>query len=358
MRKEIQTLALATYRRFGGMIPRSVRNYAYRVLYPSGTQKPMMMYIDVVGNCNLRCPSCPSGNMNMASGAPPMDPELFASIIRKGKEEYGVFFVGLFNWTEPLLHPQLPELIRIVKQEGLLCGLSSNLNVMRNADEILDAGPDDLRISLSGFTQAVYGRTHVRGDIDKVKQNMKLLSEARKRHRRCKTVVYVYFHKYLNNLHEIEPMRQYASSLGFDWLETWAYYMPLERVFDLLEGTLPSDQQRFVREEFALPVMDALAEAKQFKDEPCSLLDNQLVIDARGNVNMCCAVYDTEKNRLGTFMDMTPEDMRHAKFRHSTCNRCKAFGLHAYFTYTENAALLKKYNNLAVANVKKAGSAT
>lgn len=352
MRKAIQDLALATYRHFSGIIPRAVRNYVYRVLYPSGAQKPMMMYIDVVGSCNLRCPSCPSGNMDAVSCVPPMDIDLFTKIIRKGKKEYGVFFVGLFNWTEPLLHSQLPELIRIVKQEGLLCGLSSNLNVLRRVDEILAAGPDDLRISLSGFTQAVYGRTHVRGDIEKVKQNMELLSAARKRQRNMKTVIYVYFHKYLNNLHEIAPMRRFAASLGFGWMETWAYFMPLERIFDLLDGTLPDGQQQFVREEFALPILGALNEARQFKDAPCSLLDHQLVIDAKGNVNLCCAVYDTEKNRLGTFLEMTPEDMQRAKLRHVTCTRCKSLGLHSYFTYTENSVLLKKYNELAVANIK------
>ena len=353
MQKAIQSLALMTYRRFGNLIPRGVRNSVYRRLYPPGARKPVMMYVDVVGNCNLRCPSCPAGNMKAKDGVKPMDTELFTKIIQKGKKEYGVFFVGLFNWTEPLLHPQLPELIRIVKREGLQCGLSSNLNVLRDVDEILEAEPDDFRISLSGFSQEIYEQTHVRGDIEKVKNNMKILSEAKHRLRNKKTSLYVYFHKYLNNLHEVDPMRRYSRSLGFDWLESWAYFMPLERVFDLLGGTLPPEQELFINSHLALPLGKALAEAKHFKAEPCSLLDNQLVVDAKGNVNLCCAVYDTAKNGLGSFLDMTPDDLRDAKSQHPTCTHCKSMGLHSYFTYTENSALLKKYDALALANLKE-----
>lgn len=353
MREVIRKLALMTYKRIGHIIPHSVRNRFYRILYSSGTDKKIIMYIDVVGTCNLRCPACPVGNTGSAAGLRPIDPDLFARIIQKAKKDYGVFFVGLYHWAEPLLHPQLPDLIRIVKQEGLLCGLSSNLNVTRSYDAILDADPDDFRISLSGFTQEIYGQTHVRGDIEKVKQNMQLLSAAKRKLRGNKTVIHVYFHKYRHNLHEVAPMRKFSRSLGFGWLENWAYFIPLERVLELADGTLPQDQRQFVNNQLALPITKAIEAAKYFKNDPCAAIEDQLNLDSKGDVFLCCAVYDMVKNRLGTFLAMTPEELRFAKTNHPTCVRCRSLGLHAYFACFDNSALLKKYEALVRTALKE-----
>jgi len=347
MRAVIRKIAILIYKRIGRITPRSVRNFGYRLLYASGTDKKTIMYCDVVGTCNLRCPACPVGNTGPIAGLRPINPELFTRIVQKAKKDYGVFFIGLYHWAEPLLHPQLPDLIRIVKKEGLLCGISSNLNITCNYEAILDADPDDFRVSLSGFTQEVYGQTHVRGDIEKVKQNMQLLSAAKRQLRGNKTLIHVYFHKYRHNLHEIAPMRKFASSLGFGWLENWAYFIPLERVFELVDGTLPKEQQQFVNTQFALPIAKAIETAKDFKHNVCAAIKDQLYLDSKGDVTLCCATYATAENRLGTFLDMTKEEVSRAKTNHPICVRCRALGLHAYFAYHDNPALLKKYDILA-----------
>src|SRR5262249_24551182 len=154
------------------------------------------LFIDVIGSCNLRCPSCPVGNMGPLDESRVMPKEMFQRIVDKAFDEFGIRSVSLFNWTEPLLHPQLADFIRIVKSKGMYCLVSSNLNVMRNIDEVLKAGPDWFRISLSGFTQEIYGRTHKAGKIERVKENMRLLAEAKKRVGARRTMIKVYYHKY------------------------------------------------------------------------------------------------------------------------------------------------------------------
>jgi len=268
---------------------------------------------------------------------------VFEQILQKAKREFGIVGVALFNWTEPFLHPDLPEFIRCVKRENLICTLSSNLNLIRRADDVLLAKPDTLRISLSGYTQAIYGQTHVHGEIETVKRNMRLLSEAKKRLRNRRTAIYVYYHKYLHNLDEVEPMKQFARSLGFDWLEDWAYYMPLERVIELAEGRLSPEKKRFVDDHLALPIDKAIDEARLFKKEACGLLHDQIVLDAAGDIHICCAAYEKRTTRLGRFLEMTPDEVRNAKTRHPLCARCSAHGLHRYFEYTTHPILRKKY---------------
>jgi len=120
--------------------------------------------IDVVGACNLRCPSCPQGNIKdyrLPHGF--MEPELLRRIIEKARSECKVTGIGLFSWAEPMLHPKLPDLVRIVQEAGISCFLSSNLKHTAECGCPYGCNPFSFRISASGFTQEVYGHSHREG---------------------------------------------------------------------------------------------------------------------------------------------------------------------------------------------------
>ena len=145
-------------------------------------EKSFIFYIDVFSYCNLRCPSCLVGARYGALGEWPrglMSPGLLRRILDKALRECRIEAVGLYNWTEPLLHPEIPALVRAIKSRGLVCSLSSNLNVLREPEALLAEHPDYLRISISGFTQEIYARGHREGDIERVKHNMRRLVAAR-----------------------------------------------------------------------------------------------------------------------------------------------------------------------------------
>ena len=177
-------------------------------------KKQFYFNIDVLGACNLRCPSCPTGNM-----ADPyrlkgmMEPELLDKILDKAVGESDVKGVGLFNWTEPLLHPKLPELIRCVTRRNLPCELSANLNVIKNIEAVLKENPHSIRMSMSGFTQGEYGYTHRGGDIERVKKNMATLADLKEK-TGSSTQVHVLYHRYKTNLDDELLARDYAQSLG------------------------------------------------------------------------------------------------------------------------------------------------
>lgn len=336
------------HKKLGHLVPWKLRKALVKRLYSGDKPKPKTLTVDLTGSCNLRCPSCPVGSIGQIHPSGLMDLEMFKNIVDKAKREQQIRIVALHNWTEPFLHPDLPLFIRAVKDAGLICSISSNLTLGRNIEAVVDAAPDYIRISLSGFTQESYGITHARGHIDQVKANMKLLSQALERSKHKRTCVTVLYHKYRHNLEEMPQMQAYTSELGFEWEEIWAYYMSLEKVTQAIDGNLSDNDKDFVENRLALPISEAIDAAKCINGhQRCRLLEDEIVLDYAGNVNLCCAVYDYSKNQLGHFLNMDENALKTAKSNHPTCKGCTANNLHLYFTYYDVPQLRETYEQLA-----------
>lgn len=284
--------------------------------------------IDVVGTCNLRCPTCPVGNFQAADRPKGfMAVDLFERILDKIVAECpaGRPQVWLFNWGEPLLHPDLPALVAATKRRGLPCHLSTNLNVHRGLRELARANPDELKISLSGFTPQRYARTHARGDLRLVKANMHLLrywlDEAG-----ATTRVWVGHHIYKGGETEVPQVRALCDELGFEHHPTAAFYQPLERVVELIDGKAAPDP---VIEDLLEPppVYVARINATRSQRHDCELRFNQTAINFDGSVALCCSVYD-RPNMLGLdFVDTPHAQLEAAKYAHPFCKSCMAHGL-------------------------------
>lgn len=306
-----------------------MRRYVERLFLQACT-----FYIDVISSCNLRCPSCPIGNWPKGlwtEGKGLMEPDLLNRIIRKALSECFVGWVDLYAYSEPLLHPRLPELIRVVKSYRLRCGVSTSLNVLREPEALLEAGPDDIAISVSGFYQHNYGITHAGGDIEVVKHNMIVLADA-KRRLGGKTEITVHFHKYLTNAEDLPLMKHFAESLGFTFDDYWAVMTPLEKVWTYVYPEIPlaeiTDADREIIDRIAVPLRDALEIASRDPVNSCSLQDDYMVLDVAGNVYLCCAAaMDATSNKLGPFLDTSLDDLQRLKRSHSVCRKCMAGGL-------------------------------
>lgn len=331
-------------------MPRSAV-FLYNKIMPEQISRLMKRFsfdIDVVGACNLRCPSCPQGNVKsyrLPHGF--MEPELLARIVRKAKAECRVTAIGLFSWAEPLLHPKLPELIRVVRDAGIGCFLSSNLNILPDADAIMEAGPFSFRISASGFTQEVYGWSHRGGDIEKVKKNMVKLAEARSRNN-ASTRIYVYYHRYTHNLKEEPMMREFAAGLGIDFEPVWALMFPVEKVLDYAneDGSVRSAEDLELIERLALPLGKAIETSRKYRDLACSLRDSQISMDFQGNVQLCCGVFDASKFTVGNYLTMPLDEIQRIRQGHGMCDRCRQHGVHVYVTYGTH-----ELEELAAANI-------
>lgn len=293
--------------------------------------------IDVMGSCNLRCPSCPAGNsLEVDNPRGAMKPELLAAIMDKASAETEIEGVGLFNWTEPLLHYDIAKLVALVQSYGVPCRLSSNLNVFKNVESVMEQAPASLRVSVSGFSQDNYRLTHAGGDVEKVKANMIELAAIKER-LGVDTRLEVVYHRYLGNLDDEVRFRRFAADLGYEFNPNWAFFMPLEKMLACLSPEESSvaltESDREIVERLALPIREASEMAVRYRDRGCVLQEEQMTIDFRGEVMLCCAVYDAAAYGLGGFLEMSVEEIQEKKRAHSMCSICMRHGLHVYSVY-------------------------
>jgi MoaA/NifB/PqqE/SkfB family radical SAM enzyme len=297
-------------------------------------RQPYLFSIDLLGACNLRCPSCPTGRRENGIAKSMMAPRTLDAILHKAKSECIIHSAGLINWTEPTLHPQLAEMVRVAKKYCKNVSLSSNLNYDADFKSILEAEPSSLRVSVSGFSQEVYQKGQRGGNIDTVKANLLKL-----RRYNVSTDVALYWHNYNDNAHEKEAVRNLAQSLGFSFHETDAILMPVEEVMRLWAAdrdSSPSEDIQFILSRVQEEILHAKAQCLKMKCIHCSLQTRQLAIDSEGNVSVCCASYNNKVNLVGNFLNTPLREIERLKQAHSLCKGCMSMGAHVYVLYLRN----------------------
>lgn len=99
-------------------------------------------YIEVTNVCNLNCDFCPKHTRAQRQlSADEFD--LLTDKIR-GK----VTFLYFHLMGEPLVHPLLPDFIRMANAKGFRTVLTSNGTLLHRAPELLDALPTKIQLSL------------------------------------------------------------------------------------------------------------------------------------------------------------------------------------------------------------------
>lgn len=298
--------------------------------------------IEIVGTCNLRCPSCPVGNygemrkLGSVGGTMPVD--YFVKVIDKCKEEilpdHEDSFISLYSWGEPLIHPNVGELITYARESGFRTGLSSNLNYIRNLESAIAAGVDEFVVSLSGFTQEVYARTHAGGDIEKVKINMRMLSELIAKYD-YHTKVFVNYISYKSNVNvDMGNMLNYCDSLRFQTSPSIAYYLPVENMLRIAKGTADDRIDWSVVEKLLVPVDRQLeiSAANAAPDEECDLIETRIDVDVDGAVKLCCASYERSHNIAKDFLSIPLDEIQASRRNAALCGDCMKFGINRIYT--------------------------
>ncbi|TAK76247.1 MAG: radical SAM/SPASM domain-containing protein [Aquabacterium sp.] len=261
---------------------------------------PYLLIIDPCNYCNLRCPLCPTGLNDLGREQSMLSFEHFKHYFDPHAPY--LFEAYLHNWGESMINKDVFKMIDYAQKKNVGTNLSSNLVIAQSEDldALLDSGLEYLVVSLDGATPDTYLKYRIRGDFDKVVENMSELIR-RRNARGLKTPVVEWQYIVMKtNEHEIPMAEEMAKKIGVDLIRFIPVGMPFEfknrkEVADIwypdsVKGRVDSDgsEQQF---------------GQAGKPGPCFYLYRSMTVNPDGGVSPCCVVY--RKNRDFAQLDHT-----------------------------------------------------
>src|SRR5262249_31373268 len=174
---------------------------------------PIEITLASTAKCNLYCPMCPRHIYTFDNEN--MDLELYKKIVQDCKDH--VEFIWPYGIGEPMIHPNIFEMIRISSEAGVRTGMSTNATLLddRRADLLLNSGLDYVVFAFDGASKATYEKYRSGATFEKTREN--ILSFLSKKVAR-KSSMYVVLQMVLlkENMREIDDYRKLWSIPGVD----------------------------------------------------------------------------------------------------------------------------------------------
>jgi molybdenum cofactor biosynthesis enzyme MoaA len=304
-------------------------------LYSFQDQRIPYYTIDILGSCNLRCGSCPHGGDTGDTPKGSMSFSEYKLVLDKIMHESpGTTHLSLYSWGEPLLHPKIEEIVSYAHTYNLAVALSTNLSIKfdKRIDSLIQASPDYLKISVSGYYPNAYNATHQGGDVNLVKSNLYRIRHAIDKYD-SKTLVDINYHLYRDNSgRNLEKFEELADELGFVLSKTYALVMPLERVIKRLQGQ--ADPALDTLEDNMLVTIEEGLEASRLNRLPggvCPFRENQVNINSDLTVPVCCTTFDRKDTLVAkNFLHTSLKEITEQKAKITLCTQCMELGLPEY----------------------------
>src|SRR5687767_6648685 len=145
-----------------------LKSYVFRESHVPGG--PLTLAIESTAKCNLFCPMCPRENIYF----PPRDMDLrvFKKIIDEGKDF--LEFAVPYGVGEPLLNPEIFDMISYCKEMRVPTGISTNATVLTDeaSRKLIQAGLDYIIFAFDGATKETYETYRKGAQFEKVRENI------------------------------------------------------------------------------------------------------------------------------------------------------------------------------------------
>ncbi|MGE5197645.1 MAG: glycosyltransferase [Deltaproteobacteria bacterium] len=177
---------------------------------------PYILQIEPTNLCNLACPLCPVSENKLTRERRHMSSKEFQAII-DDMQEYLLFLI-LWDWGEPLMNPDLPEMIKYASVRDIRTVTSTNAHFFTDTDyieRILRSGLTTLIIAIDSLQQDRYKEYRKGGDLRKAVQGLEKLIEIKKKVK-SKTLLNLRMVVMKNNEDELQAMRDFSRKIKID----------------------------------------------------------------------------------------------------------------------------------------------
>ena len=285
--------------------------------------------IEVAGKCNLHCISCNMGLPGANKKGGYMSAATYRKVLEKMCEEIPFLnSVYLYLWGEPLMNPEIGEIIRITSECGVACEVSSNLNDAKHLEKLVAAQPEVIVVPCSGVGEN-FELTRTGGKWAKFHKNLHDLRALIDKHQ-VDTAVRVHYHMYKHNMErDYDEVEQMTKDLGFQFLPILAQIFPeyvLRHV--MFNEPIPAPMLR-ANEMLYYPIEDQLAYARQNTDRNCFMIKVFPVVRWDASVVHCSNLTFpvVGKNYLDTSLDALLKERHDNQF----CTKCMDHSMHRFF---------------------------
>ncbi|GGA95684.1 radical SAM/SPASM domain-containing protein [Agarivorans gilvus] len=176
---------------------------------------PVDVIVEVTNYCNLRCIMCPYPSLKRPKGN--MEFSVFKKIVDEISEISPKTRIWLAIMGEPLLlGNKLIKMIKYAKSKNIQVNLNTNAIYLdeKLGKDTLDAGVDNIIVSIDGTSEDSYNKIRVRGDFNKVVENVSTVLEYKKQSSIVKTKIVCQFIVMEENEHEVEEFKRFWLSKG------------------------------------------------------------------------------------------------------------------------------------------------
>ncbi len=272
---------------------------------------PTQISIEPTTICNYACPACYHGLTDLEGspgGTRPkyIDFKSFKNLIDEISDY--TWYLNLVGEGESFLHPQIYEMINYASSKGIFVSSESNASHL-NIESLAKCGLGSIHFALDGFSQDVYQKYRVKGDFNKVLNNITEFCEYANKHN-TNTKILV---RYLVNSYtepQIEEARKYFLKYPFVNFYLDYFFMPpasaktFREFQDATTKAIYDEWTPKKLKEFDVYSFDAKSGYYRLKSllnpisGKCISPYVGAILDAGGNLYPCCISAPHEPNQL------------------------------------------------------------
>jgi pyruvate-formate lyase-activating enzyme len=236
---------------------------------PTLAAYPARLCIEASSACNLDCPYCFTGAGERSRERATLTPAFFTRLL----DEMGAYLwqVEFHNWGEPLLNKHLLAMITEAHNRGLSTTFNTNFSLpfdAARAEALVHSGLTMLGVSIDGARQSSYEQYRVKGRLELVLQNCRLVADAKRRLGSATPRMVWSFHLFAFNVGDVADAHAQATALGME------FHVARGRVV----GPDWDPEERFIAHERVHPM-------------PCYTLFHTAVMYGNGSVAPCRGSY-------------------------------------------------------------------